>query len=138
MERSKLQFGIGLIVGIVLAAMFFMYFAPRYTTTESDDGVVKQDRWSGNTWRLVDNQWQAVSEQKKDWKGIDRVLRQALKIPERTKRRAAVLDRLRSEYPALKDINNEDLLERMKFVYAREVMSDMYLDHFMKMHGPNK
>ena len=58
MNREKLYFGIGLVMGIVMTVLLLQVFAPRYRTVKLDGAIVKQDRWSGNSWRFVDNEWQ--------------------------------------------------------------------------------
>ena len=135
MGNGKYKFGIGLFVGIVLSALFFMYFAPRYQTVDSGGVLYKHDRWAGDIWRYGDNEWKKVSQHDKDWKRIDEVLRQALNIQERKNERANALDHLRRKYAELKDVSDEDLLERIKIVYAKEIMNDLYLNDFVKIHG---
>ncbi len=51
MIRTRTHFGIGLFIGIVVTALFFQFFAPRYDVIESDKMLIKQDKWSGNSWR---------------------------------------------------------------------------------------
>ena len=138
MSNGKYQFGVGLAVGIVLAALFFLYFAPRYKTMQSGGMLYKQDLWSGDTWRYVDNEWKKVMGHDRDWEKIDEALRQALNIPERKNERANLLDHLRKKYADLKDVSDEDLLERIKIVYAKEIMNDLYLSDFVKIHGKNQ
>jgi hypothetical protein len=135
MSNGKYQFGVGLAVGIVLAALFFLYFAPRYKTMQSGGMLYKQDLWSGDTWRHVDNEWKKVMRHDRDWGKIDEALRQALNIPERKNERAKALEHLRKKYADLGDISDEDLLERIKIVYAKEIMNDLYLSDFVKIHG---
>ena len=138
MSKGKHQFGIGLVIGIVFAALFFMYFAPRYTTNESDGMLYKHDRWSGNSWRFVGNEWQKVSSSEKDWEKIDSQLREALKVPATMKARKKVLARLREKYPALRSVSDEDLLERIKFVYSKELMVGHYLQTYVNIEDAEK
>ena len=133
MSNGKYKFIIGFFVGIVLAALFFMYFAPRYQTVETGGVLYKHDRWSGDIWRYNDNEWKKVSQHDKDWKRIDEVLIQALKISGVDKVRAAALQQLKDKYPILREFKDEEILERVKMVYAREILSNLYLDNFMKI-----
>jgi|GEM_PF-741492 len=133
MVNGKYKFGIGLLLGIILAALFFMYFAPRYQTVESGGIVYKHDRWSGDIWRYSDNEWKKVSQHDKDWKRMDEVLIQALNISGVEKVRAAALQQLKDKYPILKEFSDEEILERVKMVYAKEILSNLYLENFMKI-----
>lgn len=133
MAKGKHQFGIGLVIGIIFAALFFMYFAPRYTTVETDGMLYKHDRWSGNSWRFVDNEWQTVSQDERKWDDIDSELRKALKVPETLKARQDVLKRLRERYPKLKGVSDADLLERIKFVYSKELMIGNYMQTIVNL-----
>ena len=138
MAKGKHQFGIGLVIGILFAALFFMYFAPRYKTTESDGILYKHDRWSGNSWRFVNNEWRKVSSSEKNWEKIDSRLREALKVPDTEKARNEVLARLREKYPVLGSVNDEDLLERIKFVYSKELMVGHYLQRILNIENVEK
>ncbi len=135
MLNGKFQFGMGLVVGIVAAALFFLYYAPRYKTSQSGGMLYKQDLWSGDTWRYVGNEWKKIIRHDRDWEKIDEVLRQALNIPERKIERKSALTHLRGKYDVLQDVSDEDILERIKIVYAREIMNDLYLNDFVKIHG---
>lgn len=135
MSSGKSQFAIGLLVGIVLTALFFMYFAPRYQIVESDGVLHKYDRWTGDTWCFCDKEWKRVSEHGDDWKKIDDVLAQALKISGVDKVRTAALQKLKEKYPLLKEYSDEDILERVKLVYAKEILSGLYLENFLKIQG---
>jgi hypothetical protein len=133
MGREKTYFGIGLVIGIVLAALFLFYFAPRYTTVKAGDTLVKQDRWSGQSWRFVENQWKKIVGEDRDWDKIDKALTEALGIHTDTPSRTNALDLLRKKDPILKDLSDEDLLERIKLVYSKQILVNMYLDSFLKL-----
>ena len=137
MSQGKLHFGFGLAAGVVIAACFLLIFAPRYTITTIDGTQVKQDKWSGKTWRYSENEWRMIKESQRDWSDVDGTLRKALNIPEREKNQKDSLSLLRSQYPPLKDISDEDLLERIKLVYARDILGDMYLQNFLRLHQVN-
>jgi len=133
MGREKTYFGIGLVIGIVLAVLFLFYFAPRYTSVKAGDTLIKQDRWSGESWRFVDNQWKRIVGENHDWERIDRALAEALGIPADTPSRSNALDLLRKRDPILKDLSDEDLLERIKLVYSKQILVNMYLESFLKL-----
>lgn len=133
MGREKTYFGMGLVIGIVLATLFLFYFAPRYTTVKAGDTLVKQDRWSGQSWRFVENQWKEIVGEDHDWDKIDKALTAALGIHTDTPQRTNALDLLRKKDPILKDLSDEDLLERIKLVYSKQILVNMYLDSFLKL-----
>jgi len=43
--------------------------------------AMKQDKWTGTSWRLEGNNWVEIADSKRDWQPIDSVLAQALKLP---------------------------------------------------------
>jgi hypothetical protein len=133
MGREKTYFGMGLVMGIVLATVFLFYFAPRYTTVKVRDTLVKQDKWSGQSWRFVDNQWKRIVGEDHDWDKIDKALTGALGIETDTPSRTNALDLLRKKDPILKDLSDDDLLERIKLVYSKQILVNMYLDSFLKL-----
>lgn len=133
MQTGKKNFGLGLIIGIVIASLFFHYFAPRYTTINSGDTLIKQDRWSGDSWRMVDNQWRKISDLERNWGEIDQALRDALNIPRSEPNPDNTLSRLKKRYPILKDVSDEDLLERIKIVYSKEILTNLYLSNYNKI-----
>ena len=133
MGREKTYFGIGLVIGIVLATLFLFYFAPRYTTVKAGDTLLKQDRWSGQSWRFVDNQWKRIVGEDHDWDKIDKALTGALGIATDTPSRTNALDLLRKKDPILKNLSDDELLERIKLVYSKQILVNMYLDSFLKL-----
>jgi len=132
MTRDKTYFGFGLAIGIVIAALFFYYFAPRYNTVKAGDTLIKQDRWSGQSWRFVDNQWKRMVDKDRDWEKIDKALMQALGISTDGPSRTNTLDLLRGKDAILKDLADDELLERIKLVYSKEILADLYLQNFLK------
>ncbi len=137
MSQGKRHFGFGLAAGVVIAACFLLFFAPRYTITTIDNTRVKQDKWSGKTWRYAANEWHAIKESQRDWSNVDETLRKALNIPDREKTKKKSLSLLRENYPSLKEVSDEDLLERIKMVYARDILGDLYLQNFIRIHKVN-
>ena len=128
MIKTRTHFGIGLFIGIVVTALFFQFFAPRYDVIKSDKMLIKQDKWSGNSWRYESDKWEKISDNTRDWKPIDEVLMKALNLT--TKGTANSSDgqmaSLKKKYPELEKISNEDIMERIKYIYARKIMVDLY------------
>ena len=133
MNREKIYFAAGIAVGIILAVLFLFYFAPRYTVVQGDGVVVKQDRWTGQSWRFVDNNWKKFAEGNHDWEKIDGTLREALQIPFIKVDAGSALNLLREKHPLLKEISDEELLERIKLVYSKQILCNLYLENFMKL-----
>jgi len=138
MNSEKRYFLIGLMIGILLSGVFFYYFAPRYTTVKSGDTMLRQDTWTGRSWRFVDNEWKSVVGINRDWDSIDKALLEALRIPFAEVNTDSALVRLREKHPILKELPDEELLERIKLVYSRQVLVNMYLDSFVKMEQQGK
>jgi len=128
MIQSRAHFGIGLFVGIIVTALFFQFFAPRYEIIESDNKLVKQDKWSGESWKYQGNKWEKITEVTRDWEPIDEALTKALNIASdnNTYDSNARMVSLRKKYSVLEDISDEDIMERIKYVYARKIMVDLY------------
>ena len=51
MIKTRTHFGIGLFIGILVTALFFQFFAPRYDVVEADNLLIKHDKWSGDSWK---------------------------------------------------------------------------------------
>ena len=132
MSREKAFFGFGMALGIVIAGLFLFYFAPRYTILKSDGTLVKEDRWSGRSWRLVGSRWMLIESASRNWKKIDEALARALGIAPNDMNRAGELALLRKKNPVLKDLSDDELLERIKLVYSKQILCNMYLDNFVK------
>jgi hypothetical protein len=137
MKNGKKSLLLGVIIGVVLSYFFFNYFAPRYEIKKTAALTMKVDKWTGDAWRLVDNNWKKMSEMDENWELIDKTLGEAInmKLPIPKVDSGAGLKKLKYRYPALKDIPDEDLLERIKLVYSKQVMVNMYLGDFMKAGG---
>ena len=133
MSSGKTSFGIGLAVGIVVAVLFLYYFAPRFTTVKSGENLIKQDRWSGDSWRFVDGQWKKMMSFSRDWERIDDALMEALHLPTDGGERANALSLLRKKDTILADLEDDELLERIKLVYSKEILVNMYLRNFLKL-----
>jgi hypothetical protein len=137
MKNGKKSLLLGVIIGVVLSYFFFNYFAPRYEIKKTAALTMKVDKWTGDAWRLVDNNWKKMSDMDENWELIDKTLGEAInmKLPIPKVDSGAGLKKLKDRYPVLKDIPDEDLLERIKLVYSKQVMVNMYLGDFMKAGG---
>jgi hypothetical protein len=138
MNSDKKHFLIGLIVGILLSGVFFYYFAPRYETVKSGETMLKQDTWTGRSWRFVDNEWKSIVGVNRDWDTIDKALVSALRIPFAEVNTDLALKQLQEKHPVLKELPDDELLERIKLVYSRQVLVNMYLDSFVKTEQERK
>ena len=135
MKNEKSYFGLGLVVGIIISALFLFYIAPRYNTVQSGEHIVRQDKWTGSSWRYTDNQWKKIIDVSRDWESIDQALRDALDIPFAKVNTDNALSTLRKNYPILKDVSDDELLERIKLVYAKQVVCNLYLKQYMDEKG---
>jgi hypothetical protein len=132
MSKDKKYLVLGIIIGLVLAFFYFHYFAPRYETGKAGISTIKIDKWTGQSWRLVDNDWKKIVNTDEDLAKIDRTLQEALKIPFARVDTDSALKKLRDSYPLLKEVSDDDLLERIKLVYSKQVLVNMYLGDFLK------
>jgi len=132
MKIDKKCLILGIIIGLVLAFFYFHYFAPRYEITKTDLSTIKIDKWTGQSWRLVDNDWKQMMDTDEDLEKIDNILLEALHIPFAQVDSDSALKRLRDIYPELKDVSDDLLMERIKLVYSKQVLVNMYLGEFMK------
>jgi hypothetical protein len=128
MVQTRTHFGIGLFIGIIVTALFFQFFAPRYEVIESDDMLVKQDKWSGNSWKYEGNKWEKITDVTRDWQPIDEALMNALKLPVNsdTNNSDVQMASLKQKYSVLEKLSDEDVMERIKYIYARKIMVDLY------------
>ncbi len=135
MTGEKTYFGVGLVVGIFAAALFLHYFAPRYSIVKAEDGLIKHDSWSGRSWRFVDKEWKKMASVDRDWGAIDHAIGEALHVPTGGASRANALSLLKKRYPILKDVADDELLERIKVVYSKEILCNLYLTNLLKVEG---
>jgi len=138
MKIDKKCLILGIIIGLVLAFFYFHYFAPRYEITKTDLSTIKIDKWTGQSWRLVDNDWKQMMDTDEDLEKIDNILLEALHIPFAQVDSDSALKRLRDIYPELKDVSDDLLMERIKLVYSKQVLVNMYLGEFMKTDNAGK
>lgn len=133
MHREKIYFVLGLVAGVLFAGVFLYSFAPRYTTVRNDDRIIKQDRWSGDSWRFVNGQWEKIVDTEYDWKKIDQALLDALQLGDTEARRKKAFSLLRAEAPALKPLTDDQIMERIKYVYSKEIMVNYYLSRILEI-----
>lgn len=132
MKAEKTYLISGIALGFLLSAIFFFYFAPRYETLKEGETMIKQDKWTGRSWRFTDDEWKPVVGVNRDWEKIDRALMAALRIPFADVDEDSALVALQEKHPVLLELKREELLERIKLVYSRQVLVNMYLDSFLK------
>ena len=138
MDRNKQIFAAGLVIGIVISALFCTVFAPRHMVSSSDGVMIKLDRWSGETWRFSGGKWLKIDKQEQDWKEIDQALASALNLkaqnPDEKNHNANLLQILKDKYPVLAGVSNEEIMERINIVYSKAILTDMYLNNIEKVH----
>ncbi len=137
MKNGKKTLFLGIIIGVVISYFFFNYFAPRYEIKKTAALTMKVDKWTGDAWRLVDNNWKKMSDMDENWELVDKTLGEAInmKLPIPKVDSYLGLKKLKERYPVLKDIPDDDLLERIKLVYSKQVMINSYFGDFMKVDG---
>lgn len=133
MKNTKKSLIGGIIIGLVLAFFYFQFFAPRYETKKTGLTLVKTDKWTGQSWRFVDNNWKKMSNMDENWAKIDQTLQKALNVQVTNVDSGSALKSLRTRYPILKDLPEDELLERIKLVYSKVVLVNLYLADFMKV-----
>ena len=133
MRSTKLNLAIGFIAGAILTFFCFNYFAPRYEVKKVGLSLVKVDKWTGQSWRYMNNNWKKVVYTNQEWKQIDQAVAQALNIQLTDAKTESTLNQLREKYAVLRDIPDDELLERIKLVYSKQILVQMYLDNFLKL-----
>ena len=132
MSKDKKYLVLGIIIGLILAFLYFHFFAPRYEITKTGLSTIKIDKWTGQSWRLINDEWKVMLETDEDLEKIDNTLLDALHIPFAQVDSESALKKLRDQYPALKDVSDDLLMERIKLVYSKQVLVNMYLGEFIK------
>ncbi len=138
MRNEKKHMILGIVIGLVLAFFYFHYFAPRYEIKKIGPLSVKVDRWTGKSWRLVEDNWKSMLDVDENWERVDQTLQEALQTPVAQVDISRALTRLREKYPTLNDISDDELLERIKVVYSKIVLSKLYLSDFLDTEGTDK
>ena len=132
MKKDKRNLIIGLVIGIIAALLYSHFFAPRYEIKKEGMVVLKLDRWTGQSWRFADNTWKKILDADENWEDIDNALIEVMNIPFAQVDSESALKKLRDRNPILKDIPDDELLERIKLVYSKMVLVNMYLGEFLK------
>jgi hypothetical protein len=132
MKNEKKALIIGLVVGIIVALFYSHFFAPRYDIRKDGLSMMKIDKWTGQSWTLVNNNWKKMADMDENWEEVDKLLTEAMNIPFAQVDSDSALKKLRDAYPVLKDIPDDELLERIKLVYSKMVLVNMYLGEFVK------
>jgi hypothetical protein len=135
MKKEKKSLIIGLMVGLIVSLLFSHFLAPRYETRKEGLSMIKLDKWTGKSWALADNNWKKIGNTEEDWEKIDKALSEALKIPVAQVDSTSALKKLREKHPVLVDVPDDELLERIKMVYSKMVLVNMYLGDFLKTTG---
>ena len=138
MRSTKLNLAIGIIAGAILTFFCFNYFAPRYEIKKVGLSMVKFDKWTGQSWRFVNNNWKKVVYTNQEWKQIDQAVAQALNIQLTDAKTESTLNQLREKYAVLRDIPDDELLERIKWVYSKHVLTNLYLSNFLNSKPGSK
>lgn len=137
MKDGKKSLILGVIIGIVLAFFYFQFFAPRYEIKNMAASTIKVDRWTGQSWRLVDNNWKKMAVMDEKWEMVDMALKEALqnalKIRFVESDTDEALQRLREKHPVLNEISDNELFERIEIVYSKLMLANSYLYDFMRM-----
>jgi len=97
--------------------------------------MVKIDKWTGKSWKFAENKWNLVVPVDENSKEVDKALHEALQIPYNTDTSDQALVLLRKKYPVLKNITDDELLERIKVVYSKQILCSLYFDNFMKLQS---
>jgi hypothetical protein len=135
MKRDKKSLIIGLVVGLAVSLLYFHFLAPRYEVKKEGLSMIKLDKWTGQSWTFVNNNWKKMNNTEENWEEIDRALSEALKIPFAQVDSGSALKKLKERHPVLADVPDDELLERIKMVYSKIVLVNMYLGDFLKTNG---
>ena len=135
MQNNKKFLIFGIVIGLILSFFYFHLFAPRYEIEKTGASAVKIDKWTGQSWRFEDNKWKKMLDLDDEWEKVDDALRETLNIPFAQVDINSALKRLRETNSIFKDISDEELLERIKIVYSKQVLCNMYLKDFVNKEG---
>jgi hypothetical protein len=135
MKKEKKSLIIGLVVGLAVSLLFSHFLAPRYEIKKEGLSVIKLDKWTGQSWTLSNNEWKKMTNTEENWEEVDKALNQALKIPFGQVDSKSALKKLREWHPVLAEVPDDELLERIKMVYSKMVLVNMYLGDILKADG---
>ena len=74
----------------------------------------------------------------RDWEKIDKMLMEALHVPSGGVDRENALSLLIDKDPVLKDLTDDELLERIKLVYSREILVNLYMKNLLELEREAK
>jgi hypothetical protein len=135
MKKEKKTLVIGVIVGLLISLFYAHFFAPRYEIKKEGPSTMKLDKWTGQAWTLAAGNWKKMNSTDENWEEIDKALSEALKIPFAQVDSTSALKKLREKHPVLADVSDDELLERIKLVYSKMVLVNMYLGDFLKTNS---
>jgi hypothetical protein len=135
MKKEKKSLIIGLIVGLIVSLLFSHFLAPRYEIKKEGLSMIKLDKWTGQSWTLANNNWKKMSNTEENREEIDKALSEALNIPFAQVDSKSALKKLREKHAVLAEVPDDELLERIKMVYSKMVLVNMYLGDFLKTSG---
>ena len=95
---------------------------------KSNSVIIKQDKRSGDSWAYEGNEWKKIKGNKVSWKSVDNALIEALNTPDIEGENNSVdqIAVLKKKYSFLNKVSDEDIMERIKYIYARKIMLDLY------------
>jgi hypothetical protein len=132
MKKEKKTLIIGVTIGLLISLFYAHFFAPRYEIKKEGLSTMKLDKWTGQSWTLVSGNWKKMNSTDENWEEIDKALSEALKIPFAQVDSTSALKKLREKHPVLADVSDDELLERIKLVYSKMVLVNMYLGDFLR------
>jgi hypothetical protein len=131
MKKQKITLVIGLIIGLAAAFFYYNFSASRYEIKKDGTSIVKVDKWTGKSWSFVNNNWKIIRENYEEQDEVEKTLIKALGLTVAQVDTEAALKKLKENYPLLRDIPNDELLERINLVYSKKVIANMYLSDFL-------
>jgi hypothetical protein len=135
MKKEKKTLVIGVIIGLLISLFYAHFFAPRYEIKKEGLSTMKLDKWTGLSWTLTNNTWKKMNNTEENWEEIDKALSEALNIPFAKVDSVSALKKLKEKHPILADVPDDELLERIKMVYSKMVLVNMYLGDFLRTSG---
>jgi hypothetical protein len=135
MKKEKKTLLIGVVLGLFIALFYAHFFAPRYEIRKEGLSTMKLDKWTGQSWVFANNNWKKTNSTEENWEEVDKALSEALNIPFAKVDSASALKKLREKHPVLVEVPDDDLLERIKIVYSKKVLVNMYLGDFLRTNG---
>ena len=60
MKNTKLNLALGIVIGATLTFLYLNYYAPRYEIEKVGLSLVKTDKWTGQSWKYINDNWKKV------------------------------------------------------------------------------